>query len=692
MKHVNALDSYLAGESHEVRMNLLAGFVSSGVGLPSDIVVALLRLELPPAEKMALLEAVSTGDPAAFEDFVFDHMIHWPQDVAAKALRLWAGTPSCSRWNELVTLASLPGIPQRILYTILDVSIRAPDDGLTKACVDVAMRATGDVWSPAFNALMFVRMLQRRIQDERVAALARKICEKSVHEFVPEDKSALAGWLYLWSFHYPEFQVLQTGISNGSPQSLLRLLPVDQNLDWLNGGLTVKEIKEPLIKRAPGLQGSTNDGGAGACLGWILTKDVSPVHVKKIVSGVWQQLLVIGDPAASDDSWVAATNAMRTKTGIYRIISIRALGKRRQSDLAVLKLLDFVRSGDVRELTEVARALGAIASPRAVQELISMISRDNAAVDLQIEIAGILKNQKLDGHRDALAAAVAHMAGRIKASRRNGESNDALVEVWEALTDLAGSPVSVAVPAMDARVMDDALGKSIPHYEQLSAEVKRALRTAWYFHRQIETGSAAASIDLSPVIDMQYKAMELLFREYFEDACLRLVQQGTIQRKLDLIGYSRPIQEKMDEFENYIAAMPVIKAIPFFSKFKMRKLLLALCQFKPGRRFTLDGLKAFGLFFFIFGRSECRFGLAGILPVVPAAFKDQSVLAEFCRLLHVFQDFRNRAAHEGFHPDAAADINGIWRNTAEIVQLAHAMKRVLAQSPVEPGLVRGRAS
>jgi hypothetical protein len=148
----------------------------------------------------------------------------------------------------------------------------------------------------------------------------------------------------------------------------------------------------------------------------------------------------------------------------------------------------------------------------------------------------------------------------------------------------------------------------------------------------------------------------------------------------------------MDEFENYIAAMPVIKAIPFFSKFKMRKLLLALCQFKPGRRFTLDGLKAFGLFFFIFGRSECRFGLAGILPVVPAAFKDQSVLAEFCRLLHVFQDFRNRAAHEGFHPDAAADINGIWRNTAEIVQLAHAMKRVLAQSPVEPGLVRGRAS
>ncbi|NBQ53348.1 MAG: hypothetical protein EBU49_07205, partial [Proteobacteria bacterium] len=353
MKPVNALDSYLAGESHEVRINLLSGFVSAGVGLPSDIVVALLRLELPPAEKMALLEAVSTGDPGTFEDFVFDHMIHWPQDVAAKALRLWAGTPACSRWNELIALSGLPGIPQRILYTILDVSVRAPDDSLAKACVDVAMRAEGDVWSPAFNALMFVRMVQRRIQDERVAALARKTCEKSVHEFVPEDKSAFAAWLYLWSYHYPEFQVLQAGIGNGSPQSLLRLLPADQNLDWLNGGLPGKKIKAPLVKRSPGLQGSTNDDGAGACLGWLLTKDVPPEPIKKIVSGIWQQLLVIGDPSAPDDVWTAATNAMRAKTGIYRIICIRALGKRRQSDLAVLKLLDFVRSGDVRELTEV---------------------------------------------------------------------------------------------------------------------------------------------------------------------------------------------------------------------------------------------------------------------------------------------------------------------------------------------------
>ena len=169
-----------------------------------------------------------------------------------------------------------------------------------------------------------------------------------------------------------------------------------------------------------------------------------------------------------------------------------------------------------------------------------MISRENADFQLQFEVAEILKCQTLNGHRDAILAAGAHMAGLVKVARRSGSASEGLVEIWETLVDIAeasGGPVVVAASGIDARVMDESLGKSIPHYEKLSAEVKRALRTAWYFHRQIEGGAAAAaSIDLSPVIDMQYKAMELLFREYFEDACLRLVQQGTIQRKLDLIG------------------------------------------------------------------------------------------------------------------------------------------------------------
>jgi hypothetical protein len=182
-------------------------------------------------------------------------------------------------------------------------------------------------------------------------------------------------------------------------------------------------------------------------------------------------------------------------------------------------------------------------------------------------------------------------------------------------------------------------------------------------------------IDLSPVIDMQYKALELTFRELFEEPCKQIIQTGILQRKLDVIGYARPIEQQMNQFENFIANQPIINTIPFFSKFKLRKMLRAICQFRPGRRFTLDGLKAFGLFFICFGRKECNYGLKNIFPL---ALTDQE-LAEFCKRLHVFQDFRNRAAHEGFQPEASRDIEDIWCATAEISTAAFKIKHALKE-------------
>jgi hypothetical protein len=211
----------------------------------------------------------------------------------------------------------------------------------------------------------------------------------------------------------------------------------------------------------------------------------------------------------------------------------------------------------------------------------------------------------------------------------------------------------------------------IPNYKVLSSEVKRALRTALFFNKTATVSEHADSIDLSPLIDMQYKAMELLFREFFEDMVSQSLQNGSIQRKLDVLGYARPIVRQMDEFEAYIASIPVVRDIPFFSKFKLRKMLRAICQFQPGRRFTLDGLKAFGLYFLIFGRRNCTAGLANTLNT---GANDDRELADLCKELHVFQDFRNRAAHEGFHPDASNDIQGIWRTTASVVQWAFKIK------------------
>ena len=99
-------------------------------------------------------------------------------------------------------------------------------------------------------------------------------------------------------------------------------------------------------------------------------------------------------------------------------------------------------------------------------------------------------------------------------------------------------------------------------------------------------------------------------------------------------------------------------------------MLRAICQFRPGKRFTLDGLKAFALFFVCFSRSECRYGLNDTFPL-PGMTDEELYL--FCKELHIFQDFRNRAAHEGFHPDASNDLDGIWMDTVSII---HGMVRI----------------
>jgi hypothetical protein len=207
------------------------------------------------------------------------------------------------------------------------------------------------------------------------------------------------------------------------------------------------------------------------------------------------------------------------------------------------------------------------------------------------------------------------------------------------------------------------------------------LRTAEFFHKQVNASDTHAAIDLSPVIDMQYKAMELTFREMFEGPCKNLIHEGILQRKLDVIGYARPIEHAMTEFENFIGNLPVISTIPFFSKFKLRKMLRAICQFRPGRRFTLDGLKAFGLFFLCFGRKNDRYGLENLFNL---PFASDLELFEFTKKLHMFQDVRNRAAHEGFQPDASNDIDAIWLLTSDIVSTAYKIKEALRANPVSP--------
>lgn len=395
---------------------------------------------------------------------------------------------------------------------------------------------------------------------------------------------------------------------------------------------------------------------------------------------IWDHLTTLwSNPSESLIQDVAKLS--RKKGGIYNICYLNTLGRCKGIDQAVLKVLDFVRSDQEEELKAMIGALSGINTPRSLQELIAALTRPNMTRSLQLEALAHLKQHDLTQVQPNLRSAFADLG--VPTDGAGIEVRDLLattLEVAATITSHVGSTrenqPENAKGGWD-QSYDQNLSGIIQGYRDLSSEVKKSLRTSLFFHRQVEQKGAAGLIDLSPVIDMQYKALELLFRESFEEYCSRLINRGNLQRKLDIIGYARPIPQSMDQFENYICSLPTIRDIPFFSKFKLRKMLRAICQFRPGRRFTLDGLKAFALFFLCFGRKQCTYGLAGL---IDTGYADDQKLFEFCLSLHIFQDLRNRAAHEGMHPEASSDMDKLWLKTAEIIQSHNLVYEFLART------------
>ncbi len=389
------------------------------------------------------------------------------------------------------------------------------------------------------------------------------------------------------------------------------------------------------------------------------------------------------NPSASvlDDLSAAA----RKQPALLQLTYIHTLSKFKGVDSAALKLLDYSRSHCEEEIAAVLHALSGIGTTRALQDLVSFVTRPNLNITLRLEACQLLKGHDLSSVQAELRSASSdlNLEGSDGTEAEKQELQDSIRTLVRPFANFGNStstsPVSAGDVPENQIALDEALIKRIPTYNSMSSEVKRALRTAEFFHAQVTRTQAGMTIDLSPLIDMQYKSLELTFREQFEDICNKIINQGQIQRRLDVIGYARPIIPQMDQFESFIAGLPVVSSIPFFSKFKMRKMLRSLCQFRPGKRFTLDGLKAFAIFFLCFSRQKCKYGLERMFPM---PFKTDDELAKFAKALHVFQDFRNRAAHEGFQPNARNNVDGIWQMTAEIYEYVDQIRRFYAQSGI----------
>ena len=385
------------------------------------------------------------------------------------------------------------------------------------------------------------------------------------------------------------------------------------------------------------------------------------------------QLLIMAHGTKNPSLIEPLTHAGRKQPYLFRLSVIAALGKFENNDHAALKLLDHIRTQNSMELSEVINALGSINSSRCLQELVGCLTRPNITAPQQLEICRLLKDRDTSKIQSELKDAINDLS-QMK------HSEEAIIEIRELLVSMLqivpNAGLNLLPKMSTTQDLDDLLKLRIDTFSELSSEIKRALRTAQFFHNTVKNSEQADLIELSPIIDMQYKALELLFREQFEDFVNQIISTGVIQRKLDIIGYSRPIPASMDEFENFLSSLPIVRDIPFFSRFKLRKLLRALAQYQPGKRFTLDGVKAFALFFLIFGRKDCPFGLNQL---VKLGFGSDRELAMYSKSLHQFQDFRNRAAHEGFRPDDRQDIDAIWTSVAEIISVT---RNLTVTSPI----------
>lgn len=413
---------------------------------------------------------------------------------------------------------------------------------------------------------------------------------------------------------------------------------------------------------------------------WVVTKLYSPclvLNVKKPDShGDFWTLLSNGIENQNLDELNLLAQSSRKQPYLINLCFIRALGLYKNLDEAALRLMEFVRSNNELEVSEVLRSLAGIDTPRSLQEIVGSITRPNISEHNQLEACKLLQGRDMSGLQSEIKSALTDLTSKKVRPESWEEVKDLLQSLLEASST---QPISLNTKSgPPPRDLDRKISERIQRYPDLSSEVKRALRTSQFFYDQVMGPTATENIEISPIIDMIYKSLELQFRESFEQLTHTLIKDGTLQRKLDVIGYARPIPKQMDSFESYIASLNIIDSIPFFSKFKLRKMLRALCQFKPGRRFTLDGIKAFALFFLCFSRNECKFGLANLFPV---GLENDDELFEFVKSLHLLQDFRNRAVHEGFRPEARNDIDGIWSTAGDIYDRVFEISKFIAEKP-----------
>jgi hypothetical protein len=352
--------------------------------------------------------------------------------------------------------------------------------------------------------------------------------------------------------------------------------------------------------------------------------------------------------------------ALRMASHVEKRWVLRALVRLNSEDSVKAILYQAFQHIDTDFVAQTIRELLKSHHPRAQQALIRAVGRSTVSDDMkQLILDEISMDNPLELMRELKTLELLRLPQHIDDAVREAVGRVAALVDSSAIEHAEAKEEKASIADVDGIITN-----FIPSAEKLSVDTRSALRTAEMILIQSQSWGSDA-VDLSPIVNMHCKAVELAMRETFEPWTDALMRQGLLSRKLDILGYARPIPEKMQLFEDFLASLPVIKTIPYFSRFKLRKMLRAICLYRPGKRFTLDGPKAFALLLLVISRKSCQFGLSNVLNV---GFKNDMELFEFIKLVHSLQDSRNRAVHEGLTWEAKDDIESMRSQAYQIIE------------------------
>lgn len=781
---VDAIGRYLGSRGSRERLSILKKIRAMGISLPLPLVFDLLCLDLPLAERAALLDAADGSDPELLEELLTRDLLRVDQHLAILALEAWHRRTERRLWRRLLELPR-ERLPVRVMSFCLEhawslggrplLEHLMPSSGLEAGGGDGQSDHGSAVeeLAGATQALLLRRLTQWSLHGDAAMEMAERLVLRTLEAGCPSSPATVFASEYvarfepenlyhlvsgpvsprLWADHllglyqqtvtlealaarlagllasppaddaafYREFFALwpPVWLRHLLPHALIAealaavlarpveahgALPGYRAVTWeLFAG-----IPAPVLAAAvAGLKANALAQAARSLLGSLLAESGAEAGRRA------SRPLVSDDPARSDligalfrdgeatarvdqkDPWSVMLAAFRQPgsvkpkallaagrklPAVYAQCLFRVIERHAGCDELMPALFDQIDTQEPGEQLALAQALAGLGTPRALALAVSSIGRSSVGLAVKLEICQLLLDKDLGAQQAELRQMIAGLERQTAPlSFRERELADALKSLLVASPgpasggDGAGASTrrQASTPAASGQSLDAEVRVYVPRFDDLPLESQRALRMGRLILRTVNgklpggEGLAVGAIDVSPLVDLQYKSLEIFFRAHAARPILELIQApgGALQRKLDLIGYGRPGSGRVDAFEAYLMGLPVVADIPEFSHFKLRRVLTAIASHRPGKRFVLDGLKAYAVVYLTFGRQGCDYGLHGLLPT---GFATERELLEFCRDLHILHAIRNQTAHEGLTGHRIHEAEALWHLTGSI--------------------------